>query len=120
MQIKIKLFNLLIILFILIMLIVSFYYYRFIYVSNDLKIKYNKIKKFSYHLHFNNSIKNDSKTKYIRYECISANQKCGGWADRIKGIFIFYRINRYSTAVISIFELFANLENRIRTKIEPN
>ena len=95
MQIKIKLFNLLIILFILIILIVSFYYYyRFISISNDLKIKYNKIKKFSYHLHFNDSIKkNDSKTKYIRYECVSANQKCGGWADRIKGIFIFYYQN---------------------------
>ena len=92
MQIKIKLFNLLIILLFILLIVVSYYYYRLFYVSNSLKIKYNKIKKFSYHLYFNNNnnlIKNDSKMKYIRYECVSANQKCGGWADRIKGIYLY-------------------------------
>ena len=48
----------------------------------------NNLYNFSYIDYNENNLKNNkpqTSKKYIRYECVDANQKCGGWADRLKG-----------------------------------
>ena len=44
------------------------------------------------------------KRKYIRYECVDANQKCGGWADRLKGkLFIFFESFKQLLSITFLF-----------------
>lgn len=48
----------------------------------------NHLYNFSYIDYNEKNLKNNkpqTSKKYIRYECVDANQKCGGWADRLKG-----------------------------------